>query len=272
MSDYELYPLEKLELIKKIRGDIHLYEVFKKNKDLTPQINEEIYSRLHQNDRPNWVVIQILGATGGMKSSSGMEIINQFIDKTFNVKRISMQFADFENNLANSKPKQAYMLDEQVFQRGTGSLRMKENFINLVETLRKRQNSLVVITPNEKIIGDEHCTFMLEPCGFNKKTKTLRMLVKKTHYLGFYYLKIRWNSELWDEYEELKNDFLEITKSQQYKKFDYEKNAKKLIKTMPESHKGKIKRIKLHVEQNAPNITKEERDLLVEQIKILQET
>lgn len=271
MSDYELYPIEKLELIKKIRSDIHLYEVFRKQTNLTPQINEEMKNRLTTTDRPNWVVVQILGATGGMKSSAGMEIITQFIDPQFTVGRISMQFTDFEENIGKSEPRQAFMLDEQVFQRGTGSLRMKENFINLVETLRKRQNSLVVITPNEKMIGEEHCTFMLEPCGFNKITNTLRLLVKKRHYLGFYYLKIRWNSELWDEYEEMKNDFLEITKSQQYKKFNYLKNAKKLIKTMPPEYEGKIKRIKLHVEQNAPNITKEERDLLVEQIKILQE-
>ena len=181
MSDYELYPLERLELIKKIRIDRHLYEVFKRNRDLTEEINEEINQRMNQKDRPNWVVIQILGGTGGMKSSSGMEIITQKIDPYFNVERISMQYADFEKNIGNSEPRQAFMLDEQVFQRGTGSVRMKENFVNLVETLRKRQNSLVVITPNEKVIGEEHCTFMLEPCGYNKKNKTLRMLVKKNY-------------------------------------------------------------------------------------------
>lgn len=272
--NFELYPIQRKILLLRVVNDRHLYKIFKKNIDVTDDVNREIESRIGDSDRPNWVVIQITAETGEFKSSAGLEIIKQKIDPTFSAERVAMQYADFESNIAESKPLQAFLLDEQVFQHGLGSRRLVQNFINIVETLRKRQNSMVLITPKEKYISDDNVTFTLEPCGFDKEHKVLRLLVKKHYYIGFYYLKINWGSDLWNDYSLLKEDFLERTATQNYSKLDYEKKAGELLDKMPREYReGKSirKRFTLFVEKNSPNITKEERDLLIEQMIILNE-
>lgn len=259
----------------RISNDRYLYRIFKKNIDVTSDVDSEIDQRLGDLDRPNWVVIQITAETGEFKSSAGLEILKTKIDPDFDASRVAMQYSDFEEKIKESSPRQAFLLDEQVFQHGLGSRRLIQNFINVVETLRKRQNSMVLITPKEKYISDDNVTFTFEPCGFDKENKVLRLLVKKHFYIGFYYLKINWGSDLWEKYSLLKEEFLEITAKQNYSKLDYEKQALELIEKMPSEYrdgKTKRKRITLFVEKNSPNITKEERDLLIEQIIIFLES
>jgi hypothetical protein len=271
---FDLYPVQKKIWTLKVLNDRYLYRVFKKNIDVTPLIDDEILQRLGDPDRPNWVVIQITAETGEFKSSAGLEILSQKVDKTFSADRVAMQYADFEKKIKNSEPKQAFLLDEQVFQHGVGSRRLVQNFVNIVETLRKRQNSMVLITPKEKYITDDNVTFTFEPCGFDKENKVLRLLVKKNYYIGFYYLPISWGSDLWKEYTKVKDSFLEVATSQNFAKLDYEGLAKEIIGKMSyEEKSGKInkKRVTLFVEKNSPNITKEERDLLIEQIIIFLE-
>ncbi len=262
--------------MQKIRTDRVLYNIFKNPKkyNLNKDVDKEINDRLHDPNRPNWVVIQITGETGEFKSSVGLAMLKNKIDPTFHAGRVTMEYSVFQEMIKNSEPKQAFMLDEQVFQRGLGSVRIRENMLNIVETLRKRQNSMVLITPREKFISDDACTFTLEPIGFDKETKEVRCLVKKGNYLGFYIVPLLWEDVLWSEYELVKDDFLEVTKSQEYKKFDYDKVAIEILKKMPSEYreKAKKKRISLFVEKNSPNITKEEKDLLVEQIIIMIQT
>ena len=272
--NFDLYPIQRKILRLRVLNDQYLYRVFKKNIDVTADVNNEIDARIGDSDRPNWVVIQITAETGEFKSSAGLEIIKQKIDPTFDSSRVSMQYSEFEDNIEKSEPLQAFLLDEQVFQHGLGSRRLVQNFINIVETLRKRQNSMVLITPKEKYITDDNVTFTLEPCGFDKKNGVLRLLVKKHYYIGFYYLKIHWNSQLWKDYSVLKEEFIDITAKQNYSKFDYEQKALDLLDKMPSSYKdakSKRKRFTLFVEKNSPNITKEERDLLIEQMIIFSE-
>jgi len=272
--NFDLYPIQRKILRLRVMNDQHLYRIFKRSIDVTEDVDKEIESRLSDSDRPNWVVIQITAETGEFKSSAGLEIIKQKIDPTFSAERVAMQYAEFEDNIAESKPLQAFLLDEQVFQHGLGSRRLVQNFINIVETLRKRQNSMVLITPKEKHISDDNVTFTLEPCGFDKEHKVLRLLVKKFYYIGFYYLKINWGSDLWEDYSVLKDEFLVRTATQNYSKLDYEKKATDLLGIMPSEYKdgkSKRKRFTLFVEKNSPNITKEERDLLIEQMLILNE-
>lgn len=266
---YELYPLQKEIWRERIRYDNHLRRIFRLKPDQSQKFKEEIRSRLGTKERPNWVIIQITGETGEFKSSTGLAITKELIDPTFDTKRVTMEYNEFEEFIQTSKPGQAFMLDEQVFQMGLGSHRIKQNMVNITETLRKRQNSLVLITPKEKYINEEDTTFTLEPCGYDKKTHTVRLLIKKTYPIGFYYQKLLWNSDLWNKYEKLKDAFIDKTRMLKYKKYDYDKQAMKLHKDMPENYKKKKKRIVLYVEKNSPNITKEERDLLIEQVSIL---
>jgi len=266
---YELYPLHKVILMDRLKYERDLRRVFKQQIDLTPTIIEEARQRLHNGSRDNWLVTQINGETGSMKSSVGLAYNKTVIDPTFNEERVCTEYSELIEKVAQSEPGQSFMQDEMIFQQGIGSNRFVDNIINLVETLRKRKNSLTFITPTEKFIGDANVTFTLEPCGFDPKTKTVRCLVRKHgRYIGFYYQKLLWEDPLWEKYSEVKEAFLERTATQHYKKMDYEKIALELIAKMPENYMKKKKRIKLFVEKNSPNITKEERDLLIAQIEV----
>jgi hypothetical protein len=266
---YQLYPLHQVILKDRIKHERDLRRVFKQQIDLTATIIEEARQRLHDGNRDNWLVIQINGETGSMKSSVGLAFNKTVIDPEFDEERVCTEYTELIDKVSDSKPGQSFMQDEMIFQQGIGSNRFTENIINLVETLRKRKNSLTFITPTEKFIGDVNVTFTLEPCGFDHKTKTVRCLVRKHgRYIGFYYQKLMWGDDLWEKYSKIKESFLERTATQQYKKMDYERLAKKMIESMPENYMSKKKRIKLYVEKNSPNITKEERDLLIAQIEV----
>ncbi len=267
---YFLYPLEKEILKERLKHELDLRRVFRKRIDLTPTIQQEVDQRVNDPKRENWIIVQINGETGSIKSGSGIAFALQYLDPNFAAANVTAEYTDFINKLDHSERKQAFILDEMVFQRGIGSMRFRESIINLSETLRKRQNSMIFITPTEKFISDENVTFTLEPCGFDKKNKVMRLLVKKKRYLGFFYLDLKpiWNKKIWKEYSIMKDDFIERSKSQQYKKFDYEQQAQKMIKDMGDQYKKSRKTISLYVEKNMSNVTKEERDLLIQQIII----
>lgn len=267
MSKYKLYPLNRRILLERLKREQDLRNVFKKNIDLTELVNEDISQRLI-GDIKNWVLIQITGETGSMKSSVGVALAKNKLDNNMVSKNITQQYTEFERLLANSKPNQCFILDELVFQRGIGSTRMKENILNLVETLRKRQNSMIFITPTEKFITDDNVTFTLEPIGFCEETKTVRCLVRKNIYLGFCYVKLLWDEPLWKEYEKDKDAFMEQSSKQNYQKMDYEYLACKLLMEMPSEYQGKKKRIRLYLEKKAPNMTGNETELLMEQISM----
>jgi len=271
LTKYYLMPLQEEILLERIRYEKDLYRVFKKKKDLTPKIKQEIRLRINNKEEKNWVVVQVNGETGTKKSSIAIALMVSFIDPNFTAKGITQEYNSFLTLLNESKEKEGFILDEMVFQRGTGSQRMREELMNLVETLRKRQNSMIFVTPTEKFIGDDNVTFTLEPCGFDKETKTVRCLVRKNHrYIGFYYQKLLWNAPIWKDYEVGKDDFLEKSKSQKYKKVAYQEMAFELMKDCSDEDLKNNKRIKLLIEKKGRNMTTEERDLLVEQIKILQ--
>jgi len=264
---YYLYPLQREILKNRLRHEKDLYLVFKKNIDYTSILKKEYEERLHDDDRKNWLLIQITGETGSMKSSVAQSEAMK-IDPEFAAKNYAWQYQEFQDKLQKSQPKQTFILDEMVFQRGIGSTRIKEGIINLVETLRKRQNSMIFCTPTEKFIDDDNVTFTLEPMGFDKENKVVRCLVKKHRYLGFYYVKLHWFHPIWNEYELMKDKFIEISSKQEYHKVDYEQLAAKLLAKMPNEYLGKKKRLILFVEKKAPNMTVQERDLLIEQMSM----
>jgi len=266
---YSLMPLQREILRERLRYEKDLRRVFKKKKDITKIIHEEVNERINKKEK-NWVVAQVNGETGSKKSSVAIALMFMFIDPQLTSKQITQEYNEFIALLDKSNPKQGFILDELVFQRGMGSTRIKEELLNLIETLRKRQNSMIFVTPTEKFIADSNVTFTLEPCGFDKKNKTVRCLVRKNHrYIGFYYQKLLWNTKLWKDYEKGKDEFLEATKSQKYKKLDYEQLAMEIIAESEHDEIKNNKRIMLQIEKKGKNLTTQERDLLVEQIKML---
>lgn len=271
MTRYELYPLQREILRERLKYELDLRKVFRKNIDLTTVIKKDIEERLRTKNRKNWVLIQINGETGSMKSSVALAIMKQLIDHDFTAESISQEYNRFLEMLRNSNPGQGFILDEMVFQHGTGSVRLKDDIVNLAETLRKRMNSMIFVTPTEKFLKDENVTFTLEPCGFDEENKTVRCLVRKGRYLGFFYVPLLWKHPIWKDYEKGKDDFIERSSQGDYAKLQYETIARKLLSEMPEEYMKNAKRMRLYVEKNNPNLTTKEAELLLEQMKIVVE-
>lgn len=287
-------PLQEIFLRMKMRDHDSLRNVLRKNIILNEAINYEINSRLN-GVIDNFLTILIRGEQGSMKTSTALEFL-MMIDPSFSAENVCFLYDDFNNKLKNSVPKQAFELDEQVWQHGTGSMRIVNDTQSLIETLRKRQNSMVICCTTDKYFPEEVFGFFLETidtcilgtCPFNMEHHEIRSceqfpakehhisevyvrlgVMKKGHFVGLYIMPINWGNQLWRDYCLKKDLFLEQAKNMEFNKMNYEKAAIELLK-LPESHLYiKKSQIKLLIEKNKPNLTKEERDLLAEQIKMI---
>lgn len=289
-------PLRKELLIAKIRANQSLREIFKKKKNITPQINQEIEYRT-RGLLENWQIIHIKGDTGTLKSSTAIELC-KIIDPTFNPNRIQFEYEQFREAINQSQPKDTFQLDEQLFTHGTGTTRIINDLSNIIETLRKRQNSLILVSPELKYFPEEKFTYTLETiddsitatCPNNQKPHEPRLckcymekncniqhahvrlaVMKEQIYLGFYIIKINWNNPVWKEYTKKKDEFMEAVRQSQIHHHDYKKVAEKIMNHKDYQHYQKNKKgLRILIEQIYPNLTTTENENITEMIRILQ--
>lgn len=287
-------PLQDLFLRMRMRDHDSLRNVLRKNLIINEAIDEEISSRIN-GVIDNFITILIKGEQGTFKTSTLLEFLI-IIDPSFCAENVCFIYDEFNQKLKNSVPKQAFELDEEVWQHGTGSMRIVNDTQSLIETLRKRQNSMGIACTTDKYFPEEIFTFymetidtcMLGTCPFNMEHHEIRSckefpakehhisevyvrlgVIKRGHFIGLYIKKINWGNQLWCDYCLKKDLFLEQAKNMEFNKMNYEKTALEILK-LPESHLYRKKsQIKLLIEKNKPNLTKEERDLLAEQIKMI---
>ena len=281
---------EKRLLLAKINNHPSLKSLFKKKVFLNEEIDEEINVRL-KGDIENFITILIIGEQGTIKSSVG-QCFAEKTDPNFKEKNIGFLYESFKNKVSQSKAGQTFILDELVFLHGVGSQRIVEEIQTLIETLRKRKNSMVVICVENKYFSEDIFTFTMETidkcllgtCKENPELHEVRIcseeheikkayvrlaVKKKGEYIGFYIQEIIWNNKTWLDYAKEKDLFLPKILKQDFRKLEYEKEAKKII-GMKESNEYKtLKQLKLFLEKHRPNLTVAEKDLLAEQIKII---
>jgi len=283
--------IEKRLLRTKINKYSTLKRVFKRKIYLTEEIKEDIKIRI-EGEIENFVTILIKGEQGTFKSSAG-ETIAKIINPDFKAHNFCFDYAEFKEKLSKSDPREVFILDEQVFLHGVGSQRIIEEIQTLIETLRKRQNSMIVISPEEKYFPESIFTYTLETidrstkgvCIYSNRRHEIRECVNKNHkdmelkvrlavrknneYIGLIVLFPEWNNDVWQAYEENKKIFMSRVLKSDHKKSNYEKLAKQIIKN-PQSHFYKTsKQLMLLLEKTFPNLTVGEKNLLVEEIKIM---
>jgi hypothetical protein len=285
------------ELIRlKISEDSSLLRLFRRKKYLNEAIEHEISIRKH-GVIDNFLTILLLGEQGTFKSSVAL-CLSEMLDDNFKINNVAFLYEQFNNLISNSVPTNAFMLDEQVFLHGVGSIRIINDLQNIIETLRKRQNSMVLVGVEGKYFPEEIFTFVLETIdscilGTCEKNNSLhevrnceyaeannhlcdklyvRLLVKKMgKAIGFYVQKIDWNNKLWLDYLPLKDVFLEKAKNRNFSKLDYEGIARELLQEPELSGYNKIGDFKLLLEKRFPNLTSEEKRLLARQIHLFKE-
>ena len=291
MPEFYKTELERELLIAKIKRYPSLYEVFRKKKELTKQTDDDIRIRIN-GEIENFVTIFVCGSQGTQKSSIAQELAIKN-DPTFTAHRICFTYQEFKEKLEKSKSREWFILDEQVFLHGTGSTRIIESIQTLIETLRQRQNSLIVISPEKKYFPEGIFTYTLETldrnilgkCVKNNKlheirscdckphtdiNATVRSVIKKDgEYIAFYITKIKWNNPVWKEYYKRKILFNAIILKEDFQKIDYQKIALTILEDPEvESYQTK-KQLMLYLEQKHPNYAVGEKELIIAQLQIL---
>jgi hypothetical protein len=289
-------PIEQRLLVQKIRVSPSLYYVFKKRKDVTGEVRFEISKRT-KGSINNFITLFITGEQGKMKSTFAISIATEYDETGYNVDRIKFNYDEFKRGIDKSNPKEWYQLDEEVFKHGTGSRRLLNEIQTLIETLRKRQNSMIIVSPELKYFDEKLFTFVLEmldnrvivTCPHNQKPHEMRTcecdmknnykvlhaearaLVKRQgQYIGYCIFPIEWDTELWKEYNVKKDDFMEKTKSGHANENEYNRIAEELLAREDASfYLRKKKSMKLFVMTHYPNLTTEENNLIVEAMSIL---
>jgi hypothetical protein len=213
-------------------------------------------------------------------------------DPTFNVDRICQTYQEFKEQLEKSQPKQWFILDEQLFIHGIGSGRIIDSIQTLIETLRQRQNSMIIISPEKKYFPEDLFTYTIETidrsiigeCPEKKERHDIRTCEHKPHtnikatvrtaikrdkeYIGFYIKEINWNNKIWQEYYKKKILFNQTILKEDFQKIDYKQIAINIANN-PKSIPYKTSRqIMLYLEKNYPNLSVGEKGLLVEELKI----
>lgn len=240
-------------------------------------------SKLYITD--NWVVTH-----NSWKSSTGQEIATINDETKFRADKVCFTYQEFRDKFEKSKPKEWFIQDEQVFLHGVGSGRIVESIQTLIETLRQRQNSMIVISPEGKYFPESIFTYVMETidrsilgrCKHNNNLHeirtcphrphidieaTVRLAVKKENvYIGFYTIPITWKTQIWQEYYKRKVEFTRKVLTEDFQKIDYERLAKEVM-SLPNNKDYKThKQLKLLLEKKYPNLAVGEKDLIIEEI------
>jgi hypothetical protein len=289
-------PLEQAILNSKAEENEDFARILLNKTIMNNAIEEEIRSKI-RGEIENFLVILIHGSQGSIKSSVMIQLCKK-IDPNFTAQQISFLLEEMKTKINDSQPLQAYALDEQVYQHGTGIMRLTHEIQNMIETLRIRQNSIIVVCVTPKYFDESIFSFVLETldkcmlgtCEKNPlkheirncpltegkkhdiKEVWVRLAVKKEgKYLGLYYQEVEWNNSIWNDYCPFKDSFAKKSLNQDFTRLDFEKKAEEIMQDPEISLYKNLKSLKLLIEKRIPNLTSEEKELIAQQIKINRE-
>lgn len=280
--------LEKEMLIQKLRTHPSLYNIFKKNKNLTKEVDEDIKSRFHK-ELQGFCAILITGIQNSNKSGLAQQIAIEN-DATFNAQRIFFLYNEFRTALEKAKKGEWYILDENVFLSGVGSNNIIESIQTFIEVIRQAQISVILITPTRKYLPEHIFTHHIETIDrsllgtcekkdfhdirtCNNKHKNIELtvrsaIIREGEYVGFYIKKIIWNTPIWQEYQKIKTEFLQKALKDDFKKMDYEQIAIDLMRDPEIEEYQNAKQLMIYLEKTNPNLTVQQKGFIIECIKM----
>jgi hypothetical protein len=240
----------------------------------TAQIDEYIARYLKPGDE-NFVVIQILGDEGSRKSGVGQYLASKYqrikAAEDFSAEQIAMHWPEFPPLIPLSKPGWFALLDEQTRTHGTGSNRIRDDILNMKETLRQAEVSMIFISPTEKIFSVEDVHLTIEIVGYDGKYVLCFYKARSEIYLGSFVLTLEWNNPVWLDYmARQKRKYVEDAKNLNFKKSDYEAVALEVMANPKFQACTKVRERKLVLEELRPNLTIEEKKLIITKIGMIE--
>lgn len=289
-------PIQRRLFLMKIKQEPTLKRIIKRNVDLTSEINHDIKLRI-SGMIENFYTAYIIGQQGTFKTSLAITLAKKF-DPTFSEKRVFFQYEEYREDFKTSNPKETRQLDEQVFQHGMGSSRLLHEIQELIETLRQRQNSLIIVSPDPKYFDEKIFTYTFETidtaiigtCKYDKKNHEVRecqcyyeeknfpkitecyvraAIKTQEQYVGLYISQVEWKNKTFVDYQERKKSFMNDIVQGKKSRPDYESMAREILsKHDTENYKNK-KQLSLLVQKIKPNLTTGETELVITAIMMI---
>lgn len=224
----------------------------------------------------DFIVFQILGDPGVGKSG----VLQFFAERWQQMKTghgfdperigesIAMHYGEFIDIFTEGKPGEFKILDEQARLHGVGSRRIGDDIINLRETCRKNQVSFGVASPTEKMLHVDDVHLTIEVLA---RDGTRCLCIYKSYediFLGAFIVTLEWANPTWNAYCVLKDAYIGDAKQLKFRKTNYEEMAEK-VRALPDYVKGMKKSVvALLLEKNWPNMTTQEKALILTQVKL----
>lgn len=231
---------------------------------------DEYAARKLQQKQDDFLTMQILGEQGSGKSGVGQFFAIRYADIPFTADRISLHYDGFLELVASSLRGHFSILDEQTKTFGTGSNRLRGDIINIIETLRQHGASIILISPTEKMVSEHDVHITIEVLGMDNESVLLGWKRKSERFIGVFIIELHWNNAVWLEYMKLKRRYVQDAKELKFAKNDYEKLAEKVMEHPDLKYCKTMKDYILILEKEMPNLTVDEKKLVVAQVKLNQ--
>lgn len=219
LSWLKLPDFDKLKLEERARIDSYFRENF--HKDLTDTIIQKL--KFQEENEQN-IIIDCYGEPGSGKSYTAIYLawlMAKIGKKRFTADTIFFRLDDINAYLPNLEWGSKIVVDERVPVFGTGAKRLDQQYILMMETLRKKQVSFFIVAPLPRAV--EYAHFLVHSLRLTD-FKTLNIVEIQTNEfdcLGHMVIPnpSKFDKNLIEEYERKKDAFLESVRLA--KKEDY---------------------------------------------------
>lgn len=254
----------------KLRAEPSLLPALQRCREGWGELKEFIDKQLEKSE-DNFVTIQIRGPQGCGKSGVAQEIAEESTKHPtpFWVDKITLHYDKFFPIVAALEKGEFAILDEQTKIFGTGSGRIGADIVNMMETLRQSGGSMIIVSPTEKMVSIADVHLDIEVLARDGARVLCAWKARKEEFLGAFIITLKWNSPLWTAYmAELKRVYVVDAKEQRFYKNDYEAVAEKVAAHPEAARCSKASHWKLLMEKVIPNMTTDEKKLVLAQIQI----
>jgi hypothetical protein len=262
--------VERKAFADKLRRDPSLVAALSRVTEGWGELREYIDKQMDQRE-DNFVTIQIRGPQGCGKSGVGQEIAETCTraEAPFSVNKITLHYDLFFSIVAALRRGEFGVLDEQTKLHGTGSTRIGDDIINIIETLRQSGGSIIVISPSEKMVSVADVHLDIEVLARDGARVLCAWRSRSDTVLGCCVFTLKWNSPLWLSYmAEKKRAYVTDAKELKFYKNDYERLAEKVMTHPDAAGCSKASHWRLVMEKAIPNMTIDEKRLVLAQIQL----
>lgn len=220
MVKFYTSPLQAVVFKDRLKREFGFRKCFSKN------ISQEFYEDMLTSDNR---VYFVFGSTGSGKSTVSIELW-VMKDPKFTAEKIAFTNEELAKKVYNSQTGDCFARDETTRDWGEGSGQLIATIQDLTETLRKRKNSFILLSPVIKGHGFVHYYLEVLQASVNLEEKAIKKFIdeggkeiyfrvgildRDLNYIGYIIVKSTVNNSVWLDYDIRKDEFLKLMSSGQ---------------------------------------------------------